>query len=126
MEAGLSGWKRWLILGAAAGVTAVMALTGPLAAASRPSRPEPLAKRDEAAALTPRVTPAMVRYSYTRYALYFVGVALELLVLWLFLRTRASALLRDGVEQRTRRPWLQTVLYFAGFFVAFSALLFPL
>ena len=51
----------------------------------------------------PRVTPQMVRYSYTRYALYFVGVALDLAVLALFLQSGTSARLRDSVERRIRR-----------------------
>src|SRR5689334_14229302 len=82
--------------------------------------------REEAAALAPPVTPAMVRYSHTRYALYFIGVALDVSILLLFLRTGASARWRDAVEERVRWPILRTLVYFLGFSVAYSALTLPL
>jgi Zn-dependent protease with chaperone function len=101
-------------------------------ARDRPASPGPATARrgesirEEAAALTPRVTPEMVRYSYTRYALYFVGVALDLAILVLFLRTGASARWRDKVERRIGRPVVRTLVYFIGFSLAYSALTLPL
>ena len=47
----------------------------------------------------PVVTPQMKRYSRTRYALYFIGTAYELLVLWGVLALRLSAGLRDVTKQ---------------------------
>jgi len=82
--------------------------------------------REEAAALTPRVTPEMVRYSYTRYALYFAGVAFELAILVLFLHTGASARWRDKAEKQISRPVLRTLVYFLGFSLAYSTLTLPL
>jgi Zn-dependent protease with chaperone function len=82
--------------------------------------------REEAAALTPRVTPAMVRYSYTRYVLYFLGVAWDVAILLLLLHTGASARWRDAVEGRVRGPVLRTLVYFLGFSLAYSAVTLPL
>jgi STE24 endopeptidase len=68
----------------------------------------------------------MVRYSYTRYTLYFVGVALDLAIFAMFLSTGASARLRDAVERRSRQPIARTLLYFLGFSVAYGLLVLPL
>jgi STE24 endopeptidase len=103
-------------------VAAAWAGTAPNAAEVE-RREQPSA--DEAA-LTPRVTPRMVRHSYTRYALYFVGTALELVILVFLLRSGASARLRDAAERRTTRFVPQALLYFAGFTVAVTLLGFPL
>src|SRR5205085_729146 len=82
--------------------------------------------RDESAALIPRVTSAMVHYSYTRYALYFTGVAADLLVLLFLLRSGASARLREAVERRLSRPAARIALYYLGFSLAYGALVLPL
>src|SRR5437879_3549863 len=101
-------------------------------ARDRPASPGPATARrgesirEEAAALTPRVTPEMVRYSYTRYALYFARVALDLAILVLFLRSGASARWREKVEKRFGRPALRTLACFIGFSLAYSALTLPL
>src|SRR5205085_1593525 len=52
--------------------------------------------------LRPRVTPEMERYSYTRYALYFVGVAWQLVALLAIFRSGLSARLRDAAMRRMR------------------------
>ncbi len=123
----MRGWKHCLLLGAAAGMTTAVAVArgraAPLReAGARAAKIPP----DEAAALTPRVTPAMVRYSYTRYALYFAGVAFDATVLALFLTTGASARLRDAAERRTRRPIPRLLLYFLGFSLAYGVVSLPL
>lgn len=60
----------------------------------------------------PVVTPQMKRYSRTRYALYFVGTAYELLVLWGVLASGLSARLRTLV-QPLRFSFLQLAGYYA-------------
>jgi Zn-dependent protease with chaperone function len=122
----MKGWKQWLLLGAVGGMAAAAVLTRGDAARSGPNGLEQPLARDEAAALIPRVTPAMVRYSYTRYALYFIGVAADLAVLVFLLRSGASARLRDAVERRLSRPAARVALYYLGFSLAYGALLLPL
>ena len=123
----MKAWKRWLFLGMAAGAAMAVAVArASSGAGSRAGTPRGATVREEAEALTPRVTPEMVRYSYTRYALYFVDVALDLAILVLFLRTGASARWRDRVEKRIGRPVMQTLVYFLGFSIAYSALTLPL
>jgi STE24 endopeptidase len=124
-EVPMKGWTRWLLLGAAVGAAAAWGVARAATGSSTARRPEPTVQ-EEAAALAPRITPAMIRYSSTRYALYFVGVALDLAVLGLFLRTGAAAGLRDRVERRARRPVLRTLFYFLGFSLAFALLTAPL
>lgn len=60
----------------------------------------------------PVVTPQMRRYSRTRYALYFVGTAYELLVLWGVLASGLSARLRRLV-QPLRFSFLRLTGYYA-------------
>jgi Zn-dependent protease with chaperone function len=121
----MKNWMRWLLIGMAAGA----AVAGAIATAAPRSdagtrRNEPL--KDEATAITPRVTPAMVRYSYTRYVLYFVGVAVDMAILLLFLHTGASGRLRNAAARRTSHPIAGTVLFVTGFMLAYSLLSLPL
>lgn len=122
----MKAWQRWLLfgmaVGAAVGATAAARSASQRAVSAHQGAPS----RDEAAALTPRVTPAMVRYSYTRYALYFLGTALDLAILGLFLSTGASAWLRAGVERRVRPPVARTLLFLLGFTLVSSLLELPL
>lgn len=121
-EEAVNQWKRWLLLGVAAGV----AVAAVAQAARRPDQPPEVRSQEEDAALTPRVTPRMVRYSYTRYTLYFTGVALDLVIFAAFLSTGVSARLRDAVERRTRKPVVRALLYFLGFSIAYGLLVLPL
>lgn len=60
----------------------------------------------------PVVTPQMRRYSRTRYALYFIGAAYELLVLWGMLASGLSARLRQ-IVQPLRFSFLQLAGYYS-------------
>jgi STE24 endopeptidase len=82
--------------------------------------------RGDAGPLAPRVTPAMRRYSYTRYALAFIGPLYELAALALVLETRLSARLRDLAERRFRHPFMRAAAYTLLFGAVYTALLFPL
>jgi STE24 endopeptidase len=80
----------------------------------------------EAGELVPRVTPDMRRYSYTRYALAFIGTFYELAALALLLGTRLSARLRDLAQRRFRHPFLRAAAYTLLFGAVYTALVFPL
>ena len=59
---------------------------------------------------------------------YWIGAwstLITVLIAWLLLATRFSAWLRDFSERRARRPFLQTLLYAAGLFLALSLLTLP-
>jgi STE24 endopeptidase len=73
----------------------------------------------------PTVTPQMERYSRTRYALYFVGMAYELITLW--------GVLASGLSVRLRRltlPLRYSLLQLAGYYALLTLVLvaihFPL
>jgi len=73
----------------------------------------------------PVVTPQMLRYSHTRYALYFIGTAYGLLTLWGVLATGLSARLRRMV-QPLRFAFLRLLAYYALLTLALLAFHFPL
>ncbi len=77
------------------------------------SAPHPAAKSMAASSEVkpPTVTPQMQRYSRTRYALYFIGTAYELVALW--------AVLASGLSARLRRltvPLRYTLFQLAGYY----------
>jgi STE24 endopeptidase len=74
----------------------------------------------------PHVTPRMRRYSYTGYALYFIGTAYGLLLLWGILATRLSARLRIIAERLSQRRFLTLLFYYLLLSVVLIALDFPL
>ena len=77
-------------------------------------------------ALEVRITPEMVRYSYTRYALYFVGTAWRAAALVLLLACGLSARIRDAAARRVRAGPLQTIAWFLLAYGAYSVLMLPL
>lgn len=109
---------RALLIGTAC-AAALFAATGATARADPPAG-------EQAADLQVRVTPEMVRYSYTRYALYFVGTAVHLAVLWWLLRGGLSARLRDLAERRTPNRVLQALLYYPLLTLAYGLATLPL
>lgn len=117
-----------LALGAACAVATVGALSlGP--AAAQVKETEPQARQPAAGTGTEpavRVTPKMVRYSYTRYALYFAGAAMEALALLALLHLGASARLRDFAERKSGNRLVQALLYYPALMLAYGALMFPL
>ncbi|HVA01140.1 MAG TPA: M48 family metallopeptidase [Terriglobia bacterium] len=66
-----------------------------------------------------------IAYSRTRYALYFAGVALALLVYFLLWRARIAVAFRDWARRRSRRHFLQCLLFAPLFFVTVQLLEFP-
>ena len=73
----------------------------------------------------PQVTPQMLRYSRTRYALYFAGTAYGLLALWGILATGLSAHLRRLV-QPLRFSFFRLLGYYALLILTLLAIHFPL
>ena len=73
----------------------------------------------------PVVTPQMLRYSWTRYALYFAGTAYGLLALWGTLASGLSARLRDWAKP-LRFSFLQLAGYYALLTLALFVIEFPL
>lgn len=115
---------RRFLMGVAAGAVVALAVV----AGARPGRaaePRHVEAPREETSLQVRVTPEMVRYSYTRYALYFIGTALNAAVLFLLLKTRASARLRDLAERRTGNRFLQAAIYYPLLMLVYGAVLLP-
>ena len=73
----------------------------------------------------PVVTPEMLRYSQTRYTLYFAGTAYGLLALWGVLATGLSARLRRLV-QPLRFSFFRLIGYYALLTLTLLAIYFPL
>lgn len=102
------------------------------AGAGRAERvPGPEASRPARSPAHPRVpaitvTPEMVRYSHTRYGLYFAGTVAGWLVLWLLLESRWSARLRDLAERRARSGLLRAYLYYPLLALSLAILTLPL
>lgn len=115
--------KRFL-LGIAAGAGLALAIFGTVRSArAEPKSPPP---RAEDAALQVRLTPEMVRYSHTGYALYFVGAAWSGLAWLLLLKLRVGARLRDLAESRSRNGLVQALIYYPLLSLAHLLLLLPL
>lgn len=74
----------------------------------------------------PIVTPKMKRYSRTRYVLYFVATAYELLALWGVLASGLSARLRNAAERVTKVKFLALLAYYALLTLALAAIQAPL
>ena len=74
----------------------------------------------------PAVTPAMRRYSRTRYVLYFFGTAYGLLALWGVLASGLSARLRTVAERLHWARFWTLLVYYALLTLALSVIGFPL
>jgi STE24 endopeptidase len=108
---------RIVLLGAACGLAVVAA-----ALSARAAEPGAEAESD----LMVRITPEMVRYSYTRYALYFVGTAVHAAALWWLLRSGFSARLRDLAERRGRNGLTRALIYYPLLTAAYGLITLPL
>jgi Zn-dependent protease with chaperone function len=125
-----------LAVGTLFGASVLGALLSPRAAAQeqtggRAPQPEDArrqggAGRSEEGELVVKVTPEMVRYSHTRYALYFGAALLNALALLFLLRSRVSARLRDLAEQRGKNGLLRAYIYYPLFTLAYGLLTLPL
>lgn len=112
-----------LAAGFAAGVAAVL-LAGVARAA--PSAPPRDTSREVTAELRVRITPEMIRYSNTRYALYFASALINALALLFLLESRASARLREFAERRSRSPLLRAYVHVPLLLLAYGLLTLPL
>jgi len=124
--------KRFLcgvVLGVACGAALIGGVTARRALAA-PAE-SPLAKGKESSQelrtdLTVHITPQMVRYSHTRYALYFVGTLVNALALTALLRFGVSARLREVAEQKGKNGLTRAYIYYPLLTLAYGALTLPL
>jgi Zn-dependent protease with chaperone function len=116
-----------IAVGLLTGATVVLAML-PAPARAEKSLPKATSPTPETSRDLPvvTVTPAMVRYSHTRYALYFVGVAVNALALWWLLQSGISARLRDFAERKAKNGLLRAYLYYALFALLYALLTLPL
>lgn len=96
-----------------------------LQAAPSALRPAKAAVAQNVDVAVPQLTPRMRRYSYTGYALYFIGTAYGLL-LWGLLATGLSACLRDVAERLSRRRFFTLLWYYLLLTLVWTALEAPL
>ena len=97
------------------------------AAPPRPPNPPPVISASAIQDVqVPAVTPAMRRYSRTRYALYFIGTAYGLLALWGVLASGLSARLRTVAEDLHRARFWTLLIYYALLTLALAIIEFPL
>jgi STE24 endopeptidase len=78
------------------------------------------------AKLTPEQRTRSDAYFEGGYWMDLWDFLLGLGIAWLFLGTRLSAALRDRIERRTSRPWLQTLLYSLTYILLSAVLTFPM
>lgn len=112
---------RRFLLGLVVGAVVIGALVAGASPAS--ARAESQAKTRVPAV---RVTPEMVRYSRTRYALYFVRSAADLLLLLLLLYSGLNARLAGWASRRGRGGFGRAALYYPAFAAMFALLSLPL
>lgn len=125
--------KRFLCgvaLGVACGAALISSVTARRSlAAPAPSGPAPAlegSSQELRTDLTVRITPQMVRYSYTRYALYFGGVLINALALTALLRFGVSDRLRDLAERTGKNGLVRAYVYYPLLTLAYGALTLPL
>jgi Zn-dependent protease with chaperone function len=75
--------------------------------------------------LSPQKRAEAVAYSNIRYALYFAGVALALLVYFLLWRGRIAVAFRNWARRLSHRHFLQCLVFVPLFFVTVKLLEFP-
>lgn len=121
---------RKLLYGLAVGAIFGLTLAAALLPRSAPAQPEalqPTVKEEgKNGELTVRVTPEMVRYSRTRYALYFAGTLVHALALLILLRSGVSARLRDLAERKGKIGLAQAFIYVPLLMAAYGLLTLPL
>jgi Zn-dependent protease with chaperone function len=125
--------KRFLC-GVALGVACGAALVGGATARRALAAPvpeSPLPAADESASelrrdLTVHITPRMVRYSYTRYALYFASTLVNALALTVLLRCGVSARLRNLAGRTGRNGLARAYIYYPLLTLAYGAPTLPL
>ena len=101
-------------------------LLAPALNAAPPRPPSAVARQSPNDVPVPAVTPAMRRYSRTRYALYFVGTAYGLLALWGVLASGLSARLRTLAENLHGARFWTLLVYYALLTLALAVIESPL
>lgn len=125
---------RRFLCGVALGVACGIAVAGGLAArraSAEPPSPAPLPRLEENSQevrrdLTVRISPEMVRYSYTRYSLYFARALVNVLALTALLHFGISARLRTLAERSGRNSLARAYVYYPLLTLAYGALTLPL
>lgn len=122
-------WRRWTVLLVSA-VAALVLVTLTSAAQGPDPSSQAASVADGAAAADPSdvsvvISPAMERYSYIRYGLYFAGELAGLAALFLLLRSGASRRLAEFAERRLGPAWAPA-LYFPLILLAYRLILMPL
>lgn len=107
-------------------IACLLLLLLPLAACATPPLPPPPPPVPASVQVPVHVTPATRRYSRTRYVLYFVATAYELLALWGVLASGLSARLRDAAERAFRRSFPALLLYYALLTLTLAVIQAPL
>ncbi|HET7841342.1 MAG TPA: M48 family metallopeptidase [Terriglobia bacterium] len=76
--------------------------------------------------LSPETRRKAIEYSHTRYALYFLGVALSLAIYVLAWRLKLGVSFRNWARRLSRRHFVQTLAFVPLFLAAVSLAQFPL
>ena len=119
-------WGLAVAVACGAAVAGVLAASPTRAQEDQPQVAGPELREEPGGELSVRITPEMVRYSHTRYALYFAGALVEVVALWALLRFRVSARLRDFAERRGRNGVQRAYLYYPLLTLVYSVLTLPL
>ncbi|MCC2669956.1 MAG: peptidase Ste24p [Armatimonadetes bacterium] len=120
----LYGVALGALCGAALVLAVATAVVGPAAAAPVSGTPAP--EREGRKDLQVRVTPEMVRYSNTRYVLYFARALVDVLALVALLRLGISARARDAADRTGRNGLARAYVYYPLLMLAYGALTLPL
>ncbi|HYC92049.1 MAG TPA: M48 family metallopeptidase [Thermoanaerobaculia bacterium] len=102
----------------------VAVVTVTVAALAQPPKPKEERTGDDRFEV--RITDEMIRHSRIRDALYFVGTAWTLGMLWLLLKTNAAAGLKALSERVTKKPFVVAMLTIGLLIVTLGVLDFPL
>jgi STE24 endopeptidase len=123
--------RRLLILLIAFGLTAVIGVSL-RAQQPQPSSPQPAQAQqaqpqsEQAYSLPPDKLAQAVALNRIQLTLEIVGTLWGLALLWILLASRAAAGLERWAQRRTRRRWIQGLLFFAAFIVIVTIASLPL
>jgi len=123
--------RRLLILFIAIAATAVIGVTL-RAQQPQPSSPQPAQAQqappqsEQAYSLPPDKLAQAVALNRIQLTLEIVGTLWGLAVLWILLASRAASGIERWAQRRTRRRWIQGLLFFAAFIVIVTIASLPL
>lgn len=123
--------RRLLILFIAIAATAVIGVTlraqQPQPSSHQPAQAQQAQPQSEQAySLPPDKLAQAVALNRIQLTLEIVGTLWGLAVLWILLASRAASGLERWAQRRTRRRWIQGLLFFAAFIVVVTIASFPL